>query len=62
MPKRTERIRVRGYYVHVEADTADELAAKINLLRARAASDIPITNEDEIDHRRNRRHFEGYDY
>jgi hypothetical protein len=62
MSKFTERIRVRGYYVEVEADSAAGLADKIKRLRARAASDIPTTNEDEIDHRRNRRHFEGYDY
>ena len=62
MHKLKERIQVRGFYMWVEANTAEELRAEIARVRARATSDIPVTNEDEIDHRRNRRRFEGYDY
>lgn len=62
MSKFKERIQIRGFYMWVEADTAEGLRAEITRIRARATSDIPVTNEDEIDHRRARRHFEGYDY
>lgn len=60
--KLQQRIRIRGYYTIIEGDTPEELARNVKIAKDRARSDIPMTPEDEIDHRRNRKHFEGYDW
>lgn len=59
---KTQRIQIRGMSLIVQAPTQNELDEKITRLRDRGRSDIPTTTEDSIEHERNRKHFEGYDW
>lgn len=59
---KTQRIQIRGMSFIVQAPTQEELNDKVKTLLDRGRSDIPTTTEDNIDHERNRRHFEGYDW